>query len=148
MALILPQCAGALGGFFSRESVASWYQQLVKPPLTPPGWVFAPVWGLLYILMGLAFYFVLTERQTDTRRRKAAVFFCAHLALNALWSFLFFGLRSPVLALVDIVVLWVMIVLLVRLFWDIRRLAGAMLLPYLAWVSFAMFLNYGIWRLN
>lgn len=148
VSLILPQCVGGVGSIFVRESVMTWYQQLTKPSLTPPGWVFAPVWTTLYLLMGLSFYLVLVSTQSDVKRRIAAVFFCAHLAVNALWSILFFGLRSPFLALIDIVVLLGMITLLVRIFWSINRWAGVMLVPYLSWVAFASFLNYGIWKMN
>lgn len=147
-ALALPPCTGAIGAFFTKESVTTWYPALLKPPLTPPSWVFAPVWTLLYILMGLAFYLVLISDAERTKRKLAISLFCAHLGVNVLWSFLFFGLRNPFWALVDIAVLWIMIAFLLRIFSRINRLAATMLLPYFLWVSFASFLNYAIWRMN
>jgi tryptophan-rich sensory protein len=148
VALILPQAAGAIGGLFSAVNVPTWYQTLVKPPFTPPGWIFGPVWGILYLMMGLAFFFVLISEQGKDKVRFASGLFCVHLLLNTLWSILFFGLHNPWLAFIDIIVLWVMITALVFVFWDIRKLAGALLIPYWLWVSFASVLNYAIWRLN
>lgn len=148
VAMILPQFAGVIGSVFTRESVATWYQQLNKPLLTPPSWVFAPVWTTLFLLMGWSFYLILVSGQGKTGRATAISLFCVHLAVNTLWSFLFFGLRSPFWAFIDIIVLWGMIALLVRIFWGINRWAGAMLIPYLLWVSFAFFLNYGLWMMN
>ena len=148
LALIVPQCAGFIGSIFTRESVATWYQGLVKPTFSPPGWIFAPVWISLYFLMGLAFYFVLVSIGDNAKRRTAVVLFCVQLAVNTAWSYLFFGLHSPFWAFIDIIVLWAMITFLIRVFWGIDRLAGAMLVPYWLWVSFAGLLNYGIWMMN
>ncbi len=148
IALILPQCAGAVGSIFTRESVATWYPQLNRPLFTPPSWVFAPVWTTLFLLMGWAFFLILSSDHEKTRRGIAISLFCIHLAVNILWSFFFFGLRSPFWAFVDISILWGMIALLVRIFWGINRWAGVMLVPYFLWVSFASFLNYGLWRMN
>ncbi len=148
VALILPQLAGAIGGFFSAANVPTWYQTLIKPSFTPPGWIFGPVWGMLYLMMGLAFFFVLISEQGKDKLRFVSGLFCLHLLFNTLWSILFFGLRNPLLAFVDIVVLWLMITGLVFLFWSINKLAGALLVPYWLWVSFASVLNYAIWQLN
>ncbi|MBN2144446.1 MAG: tryptophan-rich sensory protein [Candidatus Aureabacteria bacterium] len=147
-ALVLPQLAGSLGAIFTRESVETWYQQLIKPSLNPPSWVFAPVWTTLFLLMGFAFYLVWVSPQDNARRKTGLSLFCLHLGVNTLWSFLFFGLQSPFWAFMDIIVLWIMITLLVRIFWSLDLWAGVMLVPYLLWVSFAAFLNYEIWRMN
>lgn len=148
VALALPQCAGGLGAVFTRESVATWYRQLAKPQLNPPSWVFAPVWTALFLLMGLAFYLVLVSTRSGEKRRAGVILFCAHLAVNTLWSILFFGLRSPFWAFIDIIVLWIMIVLLILIFRAIDRLAGFLLIPYWLWVSFAAYLNYTVWKMN
>ncbi|MBF0388094.1 MAG: tryptophan-rich sensory protein [Candidatus Omnitrophica bacterium] len=147
-ALILPQAAGAIGGFFSATNVPTWYPTLLKPSFTPPGWIFGPVWGMLYLMMGVAFFFVLISEQSKDKVRFAAGLFCVHLLLNTLWSILFFGMRNPFLAFIDIIVLWLMITALFFIFWRIRRLAGALMIPYWLWVSFAGVLNYSIWRMN
>jgi translocator protein len=148
VALLLPQVAGAIGGFFSAANVPTWYQTLLKPAFTPPGWVFGPVWGMLYLMMGLAFFFVLISEQNKDSRRFVAGLFGVHLLLNTLWSILFFGLRNPFLAFIDIIVLWLMITALVFVFWNIKKLAGMLMIPYWLWVSFASVLNYSIWKMN
>jgi benzodiazapine receptor len=148
VALMLPQAAGALGAVFSAAKVPIWYQTLLKPSFTPPGWIFGPVWGLLYIMMGLAFFFVWTADQGQKKTRFAISFFGIHLLINTLWSIVFFGLQSPWLGLITIIVLWLMITGLLVLFWRIRKLAGALMMPYWLWVTFASVLNYKIWQMN
>jgi len=147
-ALILPQAAGAIGGFFSAANVPAWYQTLLKPSFTPPGWIFGPVWEMLYLMMGGAFFFILISQQNKDKVRFAAGLFCFHLLVNTLWSILFFGLHNPLLAFIDIVVLWLMVTALVFVFWRISRVAGALMVPYWFWVSFASVLNYSIWKMN
>jgi tryptophan-rich sensory protein len=147
-ALILPQAAGAIGGFFSAANVPTWYQTLLKPSFTPPGWIFGPVWEMLYLMMGGAFFFILISQQNKDKVRFAAGLFCFHLLINTLWSVLFFGLHNPLLAFIDIVVLWLMVTALAFAFWRISRVAGALMVPYWFWVSFAGVLNYSIWRMN
>jgi tryptophan-rich sensory protein len=133
--------AGMLGSFFTRASVDTWYAGLAKPAFTPPGWVFAPVWTLLYVLMGIACYLVWRKGFGDPRVARALAAFGAQLLLNALWSPAFFGLRSCVAGLVVIVPLWGAIVLTIALFLPLSRPAALLLAPYLAWVSFAAVLN-------
>lgn len=147
-AFALPLAAGAIGGFFSAANVRTWYPALIKPSFTPPEWVFGPVWGVLYLLMGLALFLVLVSGQEKDKVRFAAGLFYVHLLLNTLWSILFFGLRSPLLALIDIAALWLMITALVVVFWNIRKLSGVLMVPYWLWVSFASVLNCSIWRMN
>ncbi len=136
----------ALGGVFTGPS--AWYEGLAKPSWNPPGWVFGPVWTALYASMGVASWLVWRERGRARAVRAALWVYAVQLVLNAAWSPLFFGLRRPDLAMIDIVLLWVTIVATVVLFWRVRPVAGAVLLPYLAWVTFASGLNFAIWRMN
>jgi tryptophan-rich sensory protein len=142
--LALSFAAGFVG---SRFTPSEWYQQLVKPSWTPPGAVFGPVWSVLYIMMGVAAW-VVWRNGDFSRVVTPLTLFIFQLVLNALWSYLFFGLRRPDLAYVDIVILWVLIVLTTITFWRVSAAAGALLIPYLAWVTFASFLNLAVWRLN
>lgn len=136
--------AAALGSQFTP---GEWYASLNKPPLNPPGWIFGPVWTVLYVLMAAAAGLV-WSRVGWTRAAGALLLFFGQLLLNAAWSPLFFGLQSPGLALVDIVLLWGAIVATIISFHRLLPLAGWMLVPYLAWVSFATYLNFMIWQLN
>lgn len=124
-----------------------WYAALAKPAWNPPSWIFAPVWTALYLMMALAAWQVSVHGEYR-RRRLPLAFFVVQLALNAAWSWLFFGLRSPGLALLDILALWVALSVTTGLFLKTRRAAGLLLLPYWLWVSFAAVLNLEIWRLN
>ena len=134
----------AVGGRFLP---GEWYRALDKPAWTPPGWVFGPAWTLLYLSMGVAAWLVWRER-LGQRALLPLALFGAQLVLNGLWSWLFFGLRRPDLALADIVALWLAIAATIVAFWGVRPVAGALLLPYLAWVTFATALNADIWRRN
>jgi len=118
-----------------------------RPEWAPPSSVFGPVWTVLYALMGIAAWLVWRERHTPGSRR-ALLLFGAQLVLNTLWSWLFFAWHQGGLAFLDIVVLWLLIVLTIVDFWRIRPLAGALLLPYLAWVTYAAALNLAVWQLN
>jgi tryptophan-rich sensory protein len=142
--LALSFAAGFVG---SRFTPSQWYQQLVKPAWTPPGDVFGPVWSVLYIIMGIAAWMVWRNGEFG-RIVTPLTLFIVQLVLNALWSYFFFGLHRPALAYFDIVVLWVTIVLTVVTFWRVSPVAGGLLIPYLAWVTFASFLNLAVWRLN
>lgn len=143
---ILVFAAAAVGAVASIQA-ASFYGSLARPSWAPPSSVFAPVWNVLYLLMTISVWLVWREHVTRTVRH-ALVLFVAQLALNALWSWLFFAWRHGRWAFVEILVLWVMIAATLAAFWRIRTLAGALLLPYLAWVSFATALAYQTWRLN
>ena len=136
--------AAVVGGLFRP---GEWYLSLDKPVWTPPGWIFPPVWTALYAMMGIAAWLAWKERGW----RRAAIplsIFIVQLLLNAAWSWLFFGLHRPGLALLDIIALWIGILATVIAFWRVRPAAGALLIPYLAWVSFATVLNAEIWRRN
>ena len=121
-----------------------WYAGLLKPAWTPPDWLFPPVWTLLYVGMAVAAWLVWKRAGFGA----AIVAYLVQLGLNALWSWLFFGLHQPLLGLLDIVLLWLAIVATLVLFWPIRTLAGLLLIPYLLWVSFAGALNLSLWQLN
>lgn len=140
-------------GYFSslvtKSSLETWFPMLVKPSFNPPNWVFAPVWTMLYIMMGIAAGLVWNRIDFEKETvRKALIFFAIQLALNALWSCLFFGLKNPLLALIEIVILWLMIYETYIKFAKIDKIAGYLFIPYLAWVSFATVLNASIWWLN
>jgi tryptophan-rich sensory protein len=137
----------ALGGLVTASSVNDWYTTLHKPPFNPPDWVFAPVWTALYLMMAVAAWRVWRLPGSDLRSRGLWIF-GAQLAVNLAWSFLFFGAQRIDLALLDIVLLLALIALNLRLFLQLDRPAGWLLLPYLAWVAFAALLNASLWRLN
>jgi translocator protein len=143
--IILCLGIGGVAGVVTADAVVTWFPTLQKPSFNPPSWVFAPVWTLLYLMMAIAAWRVWLEGPTA---RPALNLFFIQLVLNFAWSLLFFGLHSPILALVDIVALWIMIVLTMRAFFKIAKPAGWLLAPYLAWVSFATILNFSIWWLN
>jgi tryptophan-rich sensory protein len=133
-----------LSGLATSSSVRSWYSALAKPPWTPPAWVFGPAWTLLYAAIAVAAWLV--WRRAGWSRALAA--YAVQLGLNAAWSFCFFGARSPLAGLVDIVLLWIAIVVTFEWFRPVDRRAGWLFAPYLGWVTFAAALNFEIWRLN
>jgi len=137
----------APGVFGARFQPGDWYAQLVKSPLTPPGWVFPIAWTTLYITIGVALYVMLIHASRRERRIPLAVF-VIQLVLNGAWSWLFFGCQAVTAALIEIGVLWLSIVAMGFAFARHSRFAGTLLLPYLAWVSFATYLNFEIWRAN
>jgi tryptophan-rich sensory protein len=146
--LALTVSAAGIGSAFTARSVRTWYPALRKPPGTPPASWFAPVWTILYLLMAIAAWNVWREGNGWDFATPAITLFLIQLALNAAWSAIFFGLRSPAWALLEIAFLWIAILATVIAFWEVSPLSGAMLLPYLAWVCYATYLNAGIWRLN
>lgn len=149
VAIGAPLLAGAIGSVFTASSVATWFPTLIKPALNPPSWVFGPVWTVLYMLMGVAVFLVwVNPGVIKEEKRRALEIFGLQLILNILWSVLFFGLQSPLLALVDIVFLWCAILWTILAFARIARPAAWLLAPYLAWVTFATYLNAAIWLLN
>lgn len=138
--------AAAVGAAASVRA-ADFYAQLVQPAWAPPASVFGPVWSALYLMMAIAAWWV-WQCSTGAQRATALRWYAVQLVLNALWSWLFFGWRLGALALVEVVVLWLAIAVTVGAFWRIRKGAGMLLLPYLAWVGFAAALNAALWRLN
>lgn len=147
-AVIGCELVGLAGTPFTLSAIPSWYSTLDKPFFAPPHWLFAPVWTILYLLMGISLYLIWEKGTKKKLVRKALQLFIVQLFLNLIWTPLFFGLRSPLLALIDIIVLWICIVVTIRMFAPISKVAGYLLVPYLAWVTFATFLNAGIWLLN
>lgn len=140
---------GYLSSIATQSSVNTWFAGLNKPSFNPPSWVFAPVWSTLYIMMGIAAGLVWNRIDYDKDNvRIALLFFAVQLALNALWSILFFGLQNPLLALIEVVLLWLMIYETYTKFIKIDKIAGYLFIPYLLWVSFASILNASIWWLN
>ncbi|MEI6234754.1 MAG: TspO/MBR family protein [Planctomycetota bacterium] len=142
--LLLCFAAAATGAF---TSIGAWYAGIRKPEWNPPAWVFGPVWTVLYCMMAVAAWMVWCDGGWK-KQMKPLSLFCVQLALNALWTPLFFGMHRPDLALLDILAMWVAIVLTLLAFWRVKARAGMLLIPYLAWVSFATFLNFTLWRLN
>ena len=151
IATVIMTClaVGYISSIVTRENIPTWYALINKPFFTPPNWVFAPVWTLLYIMMGFAAGSVWNKIDTDEANvKKAFLFFLIQLALNALWSFLFFGLQNPFLASIEIILLWLMIFETYKQFKTIDKLAANLLLPYLVWVSYATLLTISVWYLN
>jgi benzodiazapine receptor len=140
--------AAAIGGSATSRTVSSWYDKLAKPAFNPPNWLFGPAWTVLYILMALAAFLVWNRGLAVPGVKIALALFLVQLVLNALWSVFFFGMRSPLLGLVDIVPLWLAILTTTILFFRVAATAGWLLVPYLAWVSFATALNAAVLRLN
>jgi len=137
----------AAGWIGSRYQPGEWYASLAKPPWNPPNAVFAPVWTTLYVLMAVAAWLV--WRRAGFRGAAAGLtLFVTQLVLNALWSYLFFGLHRPDIALIEILVLWGVLLVVTVMFWRAIRLAGVLLLPYLLWTGFASCLNFALWQLN
>lgn len=147
-AIAVAELAGIIGSFFTISAIPNWYAGLVKPSLNPPAWIFGPVWTVLYVLMGVAAFLVWKNGWQRKDVRTALGVFGVQLLLNAIWSIIFFGFQSPGWALVDIILLWLAIIWTISIFYKISRPAAHLLLPYLFWVSFALYLNYAIWVLN
>jgi len=145
--LIICQLAGLIGSFFTTPAIPVWYASLEKPSFNPPNWLFAPVWIFLFVLMGITLY-VLWQNVEKKEARSALIFFIIQLGLNVLWSVLFFGLKSPMLAFIEIIVLWIFILLTMIKASRVARVTVFLLSPYILWVSFAAVLNFFLWRLN
>lgn len=148
ISVIIAQVAGAIGSIFTLPSISTWYAALAKPALTPPGWVFGPVWSILYVLMGIAAFLVWREVRDKERKGTALVLYGGQLVLNALWSVAFFGLHRITLALGIIALLWIGIAGCISTFSKVSRPAAWLMAPYLAWVTFAAYLNLSIYLLN
>ena len=145
--LVASFSAAAIGGAATATSVGTWYLTLKKPTWNPPGWLFGPVWTLLYFLMAVAAWRAWRKSESIAARQILGLF-GGQLALNASWSILFFGLRQPGWAFAEVLVLWALLVGLLGRFWKTDQLAGGLWAPYVAWVSFAAMLNGTVWGLN
>lgn len=148
LAIVITVALGASSGLVTNTSLDTWYTTLNKPSWNPPNAVFGPVWTILYILMGLAAGLVWNVGPERSDVRRALAIYVLQLGLNVLWTLLFFGLRSPIAALVDILMLLGAIIWCMQVFGALRPAAGRLLLPYLAWVLFASVLNTAIVALN
>ncbi len=140
--------AGWTGSFFTRDAVINWYPELLKPAFNPPAWVFAPVWTVLYFLMGIALFLVWKKGFSTFGVSTAITVFLIQLVFNVAWSVVFFGLHSILGGLGVIAFLWLLIVLTIYVFAPVSVMAAWLLVPYLIWVSFASFLNLSLWFLN
>jgi len=139
--ILITEGAGIIGSLATYSSVRTWYLDLNKPSFNPPSWIFAPVWTILFLLMGIALYLVWTKKND-------LFWFWIQLFLNVLWSIFFFGLHSPLLAFYEIVFLWIAIIITIVKFWSYNKTASILLIPYFLWVSFASFLNLTIAQIN
>jgi benzodiazapine receptor len=146
--IALAQAAGLIGTYFTVDAIPTWYAALRKPSFAPPNWVFAPAWTTLYALMGIAAARAWELRTRKTNADRGLNWYWAQLALNAIWSPVFFGMKNLGLALIVIGVMWVTIIMTIREFWKAEKGIALLLVPYLAWVSFASVLNYALWMLN
>lgn len=143
----LTEAVGALSGFLTRDGMNYFMENVAQPPLSPPGWVFPVVWGLLYALMGFgAGRIWLSPASRD--REKGLNLYVAQLVVNFFWSLIFFNARSYGFALLWLILLWVLVLWMILTFRRADRTAAWLQLPYLAWLTFAAYLNWGIWRLN
>ena len=148
VSILVCQAAGAVGSIFTVRAIPTWYAALNKPTFTPPSWLFGPVWIGLYTLMGISLYLVLRKGWDNRSVRVAVCVFALQLLLNALWTPLFFGLHWLLPAFFEIVLLWALILVTIRLFYGLSASAGLLLVPYAVWVGFASVLNLSFWLLN
>jgi len=145
-AIVLCEAIGSLGALATTPNITSWYATLTKPSFSPPNWLFAPAWGILYALMGIALYLVWESNKKN--KKTAYAVFSAQLALNLAWSVIFFGFHAMTAAFVEIVVMWVLILLTILSFRKISKAAAYLLIPYILWVTFASTLNLAVVILN
>jgi len=148
ISIVVCQCAGIIGSVFTTPAIPTWYAALQKPVFTPPSWLFAPAWITLYLLMGIAAFLIWRIGLDNRQVRTALIIFLVQLALNSLWSVVFFGMQSPLYGVIVIIILWLAILLTILMFARISRLAAWLMVPYILWVSFASALNISIWLLN
>mgnify|MGYP000572013957 CR=1 FL=1 len=146
--LVICQFAGILGSFFTTPYVGSWYAFLEKPVFSPPNWVFAPVWTVLYLMMGLSLFIIWSNQENIKKVKTAIIYFAIQLVLNIVWSLVFFTFQSPLGAIFVIIALFVAILLTTIKFSKISDWAAFLMIPYLVWVGFAGILNITIFFLN
>lgn len=142
-AILICQLTGIVGSIFTTPSISTWYTSINKPGFTPPNWLFAPVWTTLFLLMGISLYIAI-----EKKAKTGLYIFGIQLVLNVIWSILFFGMQNPFLAFVEIIVLWMAIAATIFTFYKSSKKAAYLLVPYIAWVTLAAFLNYSVWILN
>ena len=147
VSLVVCQMAGIIGSIFTTPAIPVWYASLQKPSFAPPNWLFAPVWTFLFLLMGITLYLI-WQAYPKKEAKSALLFFLIQLGLNILWSVIFFGLKSPMIAFIEIVVLWLAILVAMIKSFRVSQVAGYLIMPYILWVNFAAVLNFFLWRLN
>jgi len=152
ISIIICESVGIIGSFFTFSSVSNWFPTLVKPWFSPPSWLFGPVWTMLYFLMGLSLYIIWNSKaeilSKQKYKRQFFILFGIQLILNALWSFLFFGLKSPIYGLIDILFLDIVVVMTIIYAYRVSKYAAVLLAPYMAWITFATLLNFEVVLLN
>jgi tryptophan-rich sensory protein len=144
LAIIICEAAGAVGSVFTAPAIPTWYASLNKPWFTPPGWFIGAAWIVLYFLMGVSLYLVCKKGFSKYKVKEATALFALQLALNVSWSFAFFGMKSPLNGLVVIIALWAAVYVTMKSFKKIDKTAGRLMLPYIAWVTFAALLNLAV----
>ena len=147
LSIVLCVSLGSVGGLVTVNEIPTWYATLNKPSFNPPNWLFGPVWTTLYVLMGISVYLI-WKQPVSTERNKALQLFILQFILNFCWSFIFFGLHATGWALIEMIALWILILLSILHFAKHSKTAAWLLVPYIAWVSFALLLNAAIWKLN
>ncbi len=148
LSILVSLSAGFIGSVFTSQTVDTWYTGLQLPWFAPPGYVISVIWTVLYILIGISLYSIITKDLSERKVQVALVIFGIQLFLNAIWSYLFFGLMSPLYGLMGIVALWIAIAATIYKFHSISRRASYLLYPYIVWVTIAMVLNYSIYIMN
>jgi translocator protein len=149
ISILIPLLVGGISGYFTSSGVEGWYATANKPWFNPPNWIFAPVWTVLYVMMGIALYLVWrTETISSSVKQTAVILFVIQLTLNFFWSLIFFKMQQPGWAFAEIIVMWLAILFTILWFGKISSTAAWLLVPYICWVSFASVLNYAIWELN
>jgi len=144
ISISLPFLASLIGSIFTANSISTWYVDLNKPGFNPPNWIFGPVWTILYLMMGISLYLVWTKKYDRT----TLLIFGTQLFLNTIWSIIFFGLKMPLYAFIEIIFLWIAILMTIIYFYRINRTSAYLLIPYILWVTFASILNLYIFILN
>ncbi|MDQ3017903.1 MAG: tryptophan-rich sensory protein [Bacteroidota bacterium] len=148
IAILICEGTGILSGFLSNSGRGTWFDSLVKPEWNPPSYLFGPVWTFLYLLMGISLWLIWKSQAPESQKKIAMWLFAVQLFLNFWWSMIFFKFHSIGLAFAEIIMLWVLILFTIISFSKISKPAAWLLVPYIAWVSFASILNYTIWMLN
>ncbi len=148
LSIVFCLLVGAIGSFFTAPAIPSWYAYLNKPFFSPPNWIFAPMWTILYILMGISFYLIWSDAKKGKSKNEALGNFYVQLILNFVWSPIFFGMKNLGLAFIVIVLMWMFILRTIQSFAKLNKKASYLLYPYIAWVSFASILNLSVWLLN
>ena len=147
LCVAIPLLVGGIAAFFTKDAMAM-FTQLDKPPLSPPGWLFPVVWTILYTLMGISSYLIANSKRPTEDKTRALSVYAASLFVNFLWSFFFFNMEWYFFSFLWLLLLWSLIIVMIIEYWGINKTAALLTIPYLLWVTFAGYLNFGIWWLN